>query len=468
MKCITMQKKVYRISLFLLVNAVILPLSSFSQPKPVECKASFYADFFHGRKTANGEIFNQKQLTAAHRSLPFGTLLKVTNTENKQSVVVRVNDRGPYVKGRGIDLSRAAASQIGIIRKGVANVVIEPLNNDEAYSEYAADYYQNDENQLYTYEDDLNALKRTESNYDSDFGSQTVTAQQETVYESQGVVTSPNYTEILVQNMKYTPEGLFTVGNAIVFPDAYEGRVMKNGELYNGGQYICAHNKYSIGSYLKVTRKSNPDLSVIVQVTDNQSTIPDYDIQLSWAAASDLDIFEAFDRSVIVEEIKITDLDALPAPDFSSANPTTNPERSIEIDFFDGSASLRGESALPVPAVSGEAGNLNEGATAESGETVLKTGGLGLFKLEASRMPENGYGIQIAVVSQYREVLEISDNLYRHGIQNTMIHSDVVGNKEVLRYIVGPFTAKEEAEKLKNKLESENIYGMIIRLEPLR
>jgi rare lipoprotein A len=87
--------------------------------------ASFYGDSFVGKMTASGEIYDANQLTAAHRSLPFGTKLKVTNLENRQSVVVRVNDRGPFVPGRIIDLSERAAKELDIIRKGVTRVQIE-------------------------------------------------------------------------------------------------------------------------------------------------------------------------------------------------------------------------------------------------------------------------------------------------------------------------------------------------------
>ncbi|NSL89431.1 septal ring lytic transglycosylase RlpA family protein [Chitinophaga solisilvae] len=87
-------------------------------------KASYYADTFNGRKTANGEIFRQRKLTAAHRSLPFGTKVRVTNISNGKSVKVRINDRGPFAGGRIIDLSRKAASRLGMINTGVANVEI--------------------------------------------------------------------------------------------------------------------------------------------------------------------------------------------------------------------------------------------------------------------------------------------------------------------------------------------------------
>ena len=85
-------------------------------------KASYYADSLAGRKTASGERYDTKQLTAAHRTLPFGTKLKVTNQRNGKSVIVRINDRGPFIKGRVIDLSRGAARQLGFISAGVTNI----------------------------------------------------------------------------------------------------------------------------------------------------------------------------------------------------------------------------------------------------------------------------------------------------------------------------------------------------------
>ncbi len=87
-------------------------------------KASYYANSFNGRKTASGEKFRNSKLTAAHKTLPFGTKVKVTNLRNGQSVKVRINDRGPFVAGRIIDLSRKAARRIGMKNEGVGNVEI--------------------------------------------------------------------------------------------------------------------------------------------------------------------------------------------------------------------------------------------------------------------------------------------------------------------------------------------------------
>ncbi len=96
-------------------------------------QASFYAHKFHGRKTACGEIYDMHDLTAAHRKFPFGTLLRVTNLSNEKSVLVRVTDRGPFIKKRIVDVSYAAANALGFVSKGVANVEIKEVIFKEKY-----------------------------------------------------------------------------------------------------------------------------------------------------------------------------------------------------------------------------------------------------------------------------------------------------------------------------------------------
>ena len=89
--------------------------------------ASYYGRRFHGRRTASGEPFDMHGFTAAHRTLPFGSLVRVTNPRNGRSVTVRINDRGPFVRGRTIDVSRAAAEELGMIARGHASVELELL-----------------------------------------------------------------------------------------------------------------------------------------------------------------------------------------------------------------------------------------------------------------------------------------------------------------------------------------------------
>ncbi len=94
---------------------------------PLEGKASYYARSFQGRKTASGELFNNHDFTAAHRSYPFGTYLNVVNKKNNLNIIVRVNDRGPFVKNRIIDLTESAARRIGGYHAGLVPVRIEVL-----------------------------------------------------------------------------------------------------------------------------------------------------------------------------------------------------------------------------------------------------------------------------------------------------------------------------------------------------
>lgn len=94
--------------------------------------ASWYGQEFHGRPTSSREVYDMNDMTAAHRSLPFGTYLMVTNLDNDRSAVVRVNDRGPFVRGRVIDLSYAAARVLGIVGPGTARVRLETLRGFKA------------------------------------------------------------------------------------------------------------------------------------------------------------------------------------------------------------------------------------------------------------------------------------------------------------------------------------------------
>jgi rare lipoprotein A len=101
------------------------PTAAPSSDHKMEGLAAYYSNRLNGRKTASGQIFDQNALTAAHPTLPYGTKVKVTNTKNGKSVVVRINDRGPTQPGRVIDLSRAAAGKLGMLRAGLVPVKLE-------------------------------------------------------------------------------------------------------------------------------------------------------------------------------------------------------------------------------------------------------------------------------------------------------------------------------------------------------
>jgi len=112
-----------------LILSFFLPLSSSSFENYIQYgNASWYGRQFHGRKTASGERFNKQSFTGAHKQLPFGTIVRVTNLRNGKDVYVRINDRGPYVSGRIVDISRAAAEAIGFRKRGVARVRVEVVS----------------------------------------------------------------------------------------------------------------------------------------------------------------------------------------------------------------------------------------------------------------------------------------------------------------------------------------------------
>lgn len=113
-------------SSFLLLNTVAQTV------KKDTGKASFYGNKFHGRKTSSGVAYHKDSLTCAHKTLPFGTLLKVTNQVNGKEVIVKVTDRGPFVRDRVVDLSLAAAKELNFIAAGVASVEIQPVTKEEA------------------------------------------------------------------------------------------------------------------------------------------------------------------------------------------------------------------------------------------------------------------------------------------------------------------------------------------------
>lgn len=112
------------LTFILMINLVALSLAACSKKIIETGKASFYADKFKGRPTASGQIFRQHKRTAAHKTLPFGTRVTVINLKNGKRVKVRINDRGPFVAGRIIDLSRKAARKIDLVQAGVAPVEI--------------------------------------------------------------------------------------------------------------------------------------------------------------------------------------------------------------------------------------------------------------------------------------------------------------------------------------------------------
>ncbi len=138
MKRLYNTRHLYIIIVALLVSSCAIP--AYRQPYAAgyveRGVASWYGEDFHGRPTSSGEIYNMYDLTAAHKLMPLGTVAKITNLENDQSVVVKINDRGPFIEGRIIDLSYSAARELGMAEKGLSRVEIKVLKWGENLSDF--------------------------------------------------------------------------------------------------------------------------------------------------------------------------------------------------------------------------------------------------------------------------------------------------------------------------------------------
>jgi rare lipoprotein A len=139
--------------IFFLLLSLCITVTTFSQVQTG--KASFYADKFEGVQTASGEKYKRKKLTGAHKSLPFGTKVRITNLQNDKTVEIVINDRGPYVEGRIVDVSKAAAEKLGFINQGIAEVkleVIDPGDGKVSEPEKRIEHVAVDEKEFYDFE----------------------------------------------------------------------------------------------------------------------------------------------------------------------------------------------------------------------------------------------------------------------------------------------------------------------------
>lgn len=133
--------KTKNFKIFLVLILLFLPACSVTSHETANFRtqkgiASWYGKKFHGKLTASGEVYNMYAMTAAHKRLPLGTIVKVRNLDNDREIKVTINDRGPFVRGRIIDLSYTAAKRIGIVETGTARVRIKTLGRDEKYVHY--------------------------------------------------------------------------------------------------------------------------------------------------------------------------------------------------------------------------------------------------------------------------------------------------------------------------------------------
>jgi rare lipoprotein A len=185
------------LALFLLTNIVIFAYEQ-------DGIASWYGPYFHGKKTANGEIFNTYSMTAAHKSLPFGSIVRVISLENGKEVIVRINDRGPFAKDRIIDLSKAAASELDLLSKGTMNVKIILLEKGQnVYHKYEN---QNYNIQIASFKNENSALELLNNMKEKGFPVVIQKFESSEIY-FRIIIEKINYTELQLYRIKLQKEG---------------------------------------------------------------------------------------------------------------------------------------------------------------------------------------------------------------------------------------------------------------------
>lgn len=218
--------------------------------------ASYYADKYHGRLTANEEVFDMYAYTAAHRTLPFGTILKVTHLGNQKSAKVRINDRGPFIKGRVLDLSYAAAKKLDMLTSGIADVqmdILDPTEREDMKEDAT--------------------VKKEDPNAD----------------------TKNEKTEIETAN--------YQTGMATYYGEEFNGKLTANEEVFNMNELTAAHRKLPFGTVVRVTNLKNQK-SVKVRINDRGPFAAGHVIDLSLAAAKQLDMVKDGRAKVRIDIVK--------------------------------------------------------------------------------------------------------------------------------------------------------------------
>jgi rare lipoprotein A (peptidoglycan hydrolase) len=221
-------------------------------------QASWYGRDFHGRRTASGETYNMNAYTCAHPSLPFGTTLRVTNIANGQSVIVKVNDRGPFAHGRIVDLSYGAAKKIGLNVSGVARVCLEPVDESLYLLELAQEEFSPQDDS----KDDRDRLAA-----------------------------------LIKEEPKAEPT-FFEVGYASLF-----GKRAPSGVAVNMDELVASHDSLPLGTMARVTNIENGK-SVIVKINHRCNRVFGRVLQLTRGAAEKIDMTPKLVAKVKIEVIQ--------------------------------------------------------------------------------------------------------------------------------------------------------------------
>ena len=416
------------------MNIVGLSLLIFGLFSPLSAQietgvASYYSDQYHlnpDSKTASGELYDRNQLTAAHRTLPFNTYVRVVNLDNGREVTVRINDRGPYADGRVIDLSRAAAEQINLINMGTAPVRIEPVAASA----------------------DRGQAPGADRRVTVDFPTTASTPEPK----------RGNLAGLPIVDGMGRPVGSTSTAPATSTVTNPNNRTSQANQRVMSPVSVPTDRGYNANA-----RVSSPQ----IQPTTNQSVI-NATRRTGNVVVTDPTTFiynrqEADVRSSVplpptASEVRGTGTVPTPTPTQTSAPaPTTNATqrvaRSQSTPVYQSSINANRRLISPPPST----------AQAPSNTPLIFS-----MIAQPQSTTSSGYGVQVGAFFDWKRLHMALGEINNKGIPNTMVQIGEKDGKEIFRILIGPYGSKAEADRMRSQLANKGVKGLSVSLSSLK
>ncbi|MEN7549387.1 septal ring lytic transglycosylase RlpA family protein [Rapidithrix thailandica] len=465
--------KIYVIASLLLFTHVTWAQNTYK----AKGKAAFYADRLHGRPTASGEPYDKNAFTAAHKTLPFGSILSVKNLNNGKQVQVKVNDRGPHTPGRIIDISKAAAIALGMIDQGIADVeitLVDP-NANPAYLQPAVEAPAEQNNY---------AQPASEAPNTVNYSQPAVEAPANNPYTQpaveQPVVTSPNpvtVTTVAPQNQQPVSQNtvLASVGDqqyglASYYPDNRNGVMTEAGNAYDMNQLLASHATAPINSLVRVEDKATGN-TVVVHIVDRPDT--KYIIKegtvilLSKAAAEKIGMAGKLSIQANLEIVALDwqkpqaqtlQVQAKAAPTaFKAAEEF--PEATILIETQEEKVE---EPNIPEQV---EAASVSTPVIVYPEMSVEELTQVFLpphtYTLEGQKVKPVGYGVQVHVFSNIKSAFQKALHYQQIQFNHVYLQAGWQNKQKVYRILLGSFHSEEEAKPLLQFIQQSGIKAFV-------
>lgn len=410
--------------------------------------AAYYADKLHGRPTASGEIYDKNAYTTAHKTIPFGTIVKITNLENGKSINVKVNDRGPFHPDKMVDISRVAAEYLDIIKQGVAPVQLEIMGNDaivlpsqvttQQNTNTAIDFSApavainqqnvNNEQNSNIQQNAINALPKTQPYV----APKTRSVGQNLPKTSS--LTSLNTIQASPSSIEIEQVGFVQRGRAAFYNAERNGKVTVTGEEYNGAQLVAAHPNIQLNSLVKVTNLNNGS-EVTVRINDRPASKEleqQKIIILSEKAAETIGMPESGATDVKLEIINTGNNNVAQA---NTINLNTN--NPIEI-------------LTPEEQIANRIELL-----------ANKIKPVNTYDLMGEVLAPEGFGIQVAAYNNEINALEKALEFEALQFKNILIQAGWSNGERSYRVLIGQFKHKEDTAPLMEFLKSKELKPFI-------